>query len=1678
MADWAPAMIRILVKILLGVVLCVPAVAHADPIGIAIVLTEILGPTVAAFVIDYGIYALTVSLVVYGSVQARKKAAAARRAYNANLSERATTALQAEPSWRIVYGRAIVGGDIVAVLTSDKLGTRENGTTYTKPDGYKHLVIHVASHEVQAINDVLIGGVRVGTLNSNGWVKNTALGTGKNYTVSAGYQIGQTSIAVVGGTGTILTGDEISFPGDSTRYPVVTGVSGAGTVVIASPGLSSPIASGAEVIIGNEFATAKNVNFGVRIMPSSSVTVSNPVTSIVSAGYQVGSNLDGTWVDVTPTLSGGNTIITNPDATNPIFVSYLTDNVTSAVKVRYHLGTDTQTVDTDLTAACPTEWDSNHRLRGLAYVVVTLDLEDPRFQGGPPELAFDVSGRKVFDPRTSTTVYSTNAALCIRDYLTAVWGFGVTSGDIDDTACIAAANACDVSTNYTQLDAFGATVTTTGPLYTCNGSFIVQDGNKEPVLTDLCDSMAGYVSYGAQWRIVAGVWTTSVMDLTDADLDGQIEVVQAGAGMDTLFNGVRGSYIPAGKSSPIDFEPYQNATFLAADGQALWDDVVFPYTDSKARCRRLARTLTESNRDGLTIKYPAKLNAWPLQVGDRIRVTSAEYGFSLKYFRLTDWQFLLNGAVMLVLQEDGSGSYDDADATSADPAPNTNLSNPHTVKALTGLAATSGDATIQIQPDGTVVPQVLVSWDACTDPYVAGGQGRTKLSWKSANSTVWTPVDLAGDDTSFLIKGVYVGGRINIMAYFENALGLTGVSQTISHVVVGKTAAPSAVTGLAGTVFGSSVQWEWDVPVDADYGFTEVRSADSNWGSTSVQPLFRGVASLWAESITVAGSYTRYARHLDTTGNSSATSASATLVVTPDDLNTPGMFSSTIAWDFTNSLNGWTVVNATSTLNPTTVTLAASASDPEFKSPTGLTINGAVYDRVRARIRRLAGSGWDGYCYYTTSGHTTYTGSYYRKVLPDPTTVTGEWVIVEWDMTALTAGGTDWVSSTITGIRLDFGNVSADSFEVDWVAVGRLGPVQLGELGYTGDLNATYGATWDTNISGIPYSTIYSNDDATALGYNPAFSDWTSTYPLGWSAAAGSAPTKETTIKRTGLYSVKYTPSGTNTYMARSVTWAATPMAAGTFVSGTIDIYLGAVTSGLPGILVRLFVDSGLSTFVDTKVQPPSSATGNWQRVPFTARVGAAQQVYGIQVYIMGSWASFASGQFTGTVYFDNLAFAFFDNSIDNKTISITTTGGVSTLNGAGGGTVTITGLGYSGDLNATNGANWQTNVTNIPYSTIYSNDDATAMGYNPVFADWTGTMPAGWNSSGGVPPTKETSITRVGPYSVKWVMTGTDAYMDRLVSWATTPMAVGAFVAGTIDIYLGARTSGLPGLLVRLFTSSAIDLAHCVETYVQPGTATGLWQRVPFTARVGAGQQIYGVQVYVMGCYSAFPSGAFTGTVYFDSLTFAFFDNSIDNKSVTITAGGVLGGAGGGTVTITGLGYSGDLNATNGAPAGTYVGSTAATTVESNAAAGAAANTTLTGAQIVIPGPYGFNSVTTTYPVECTGGVRFKTTGQVAGRHDGLAATTTYDDIRPWYKNGTPGTYYIKFVTVSNTGGCTLSYPSGWNVLTSDRTVTLTTNAGTTQVGDAVVSYQISTTASEVGIVSDGTVHVQSEKS
>ena len=95
-------------------------------------------------------------------------------------------------------------------------------------------------------------------------VRSHTKGTGASYLLNdASAAIGDTSIAVDGGSGTILAGDVITFNGDTNKYVVNTALSG-GSLVIGQTGLRTAVADNAALTVGNSYTA--NVAFHRRAL--------------------------------------------------------------------------------------------------------------------------------------------------------------------------------------------------------------------------------------------------------------------------------------------------------------------------------------------------------------------------------------------------------------------------------------------------------------------------------------------------------------------------------------------------------------------------------------------------------------------------------------------------------------------------------------------------------------------------------------------------------------------------------------------------------------------------------------------------------------------------------------------------------------------------------------------------------------------------------------------------------------------------------------------------------------------------------------------------------------------------------------------------------------------------------------------------------------------------------------------------------------------------------------------------------------------------------------------------------------------------------------------------------------------------------------------------------------------
>jgi hypothetical protein len=139
-------------------------------------------------------------------------------------------------------------------------------------------------------------------------------------------------------------------------------------------------------------------------------------------------------------------------------------------------------------------------------------------------------------------------------------------------------------------------------------------------------------------------------------------------------------------------------------------------------------------------------------------------------------------------------------------------------------------------------------------------------------------------------------------------------------------------------------------------------------------------------------------------------------------------------YDFTSSIDGFTYSGCSATATGSILTVTSNSGDPIIATPT-LSMSGRVNNIIRLKIRRLAGSGFDGGIFYSTTSH-GYSESY-KGLLPSIGT---SWQVIEVDMASQYLGGPDWSNSTITQVRFDFGSTTSDIFEIDWISFGRYTP--------------------------------------------------------------------------------------------------------------------------------------------------------------------------------------------------------------------------------------------------------------------------------------------------------------------------------------------------------------------------------------------------------------------------------------------------------------------------------------------------------------------------------------------------------------------------------------------------------------------------------------------------------------
>ena len=573
------------------------------------------------------------------------------------------------------------------------------------------------------------------------------------------------------------------------------------------------------------------------------------------------------------------------------------------VRVFKHLGESDQAADSTAVSDLP-NWTTAHRGRGVAYIYMRLKYDKTAFQSGVPKTSVIVQGRKVWDPRdssqdpddTATHVFSNNWALCVLDYLrNRDFGLGATLDEIDLESFITAAN---ISDEQVATGAEGSP-SPTQARYTCDG---VIDTGDDPIeiMENLLTAGAGALSYSqGKYHLFAGAFVTPTKTLTASDLAGPIEI-QPRLPRANLFNAVRGTYVsPDDNHQPTDFPARTNALYEIEDGgEQIFRDIELPFTQDTIRAQRIAEIVLRKSRQGITVKFPAKLTALNIAVFDTVSVTldsaGANFGWTNKTFRVLGFEYSagLDEGLILSLQEDDATSYDwdGGTALTFDPAPNTTLPNPFSIPAPQNVSFASGDAELFVAGDGTVRPRIRVAWTLVDNIFVQeSGEieiqyrdavfGGSPIDWDDGNTQ--TKV-VGGNLTVAFLTDVEDGATYDIRLRSRTQIGAVSDQdgddwlQSFQHTVVGKAAKPSAPdTFTVARLADGTRRFAWThvtPPLDLKgYRIKHFTGTTSDWDAmTRLHPTGVLTESPYETNELAAGSYTFAIKAVDTSDNESA----------------------------------------------------------------------------------------------------------------------------------------------------------------------------------------------------------------------------------------------------------------------------------------------------------------------------------------------------------------------------------------------------------------------------------------------------------------------------------------------------------------------------------------------------------------------------------------------------------------------------------------------------------------------------------------------------------------------------------------------------------------------------------------------------------------------------------------
>jgi hypothetical protein len=494
-----------------------------------------------------------------------------------------------------------------------------------------------------------------------------------------------------------------------------------------------------------------------------------------------------------------------------------------------YTGASGQTASATLIAASSGEWTATEIGTGCAYAVVRYEFDRNAFPHGLVFPAFLVRGRLIYDPRTLTSTFSANPALCLLDYIRSEYGYAAPDDWIDFDSFGDAASICDEVID--SLDPANVVDSVTGKVlrYTLNGVFETTTGPAAVVATMEAAMGGKLVFVGGKYRCYAGAYRAPTGPTLTGEYLRDDPVLRTHPGRQQRINTARGTYREARQDwQTIDYQEQVLSAAVVSDDGEIVQNIDYPCTVNGATAQRLARIAMRHARSSVPLTVRCNLAAFQWQLYDTITVNLPDISASGTYL-ITSYTFAQGGGIDMVLVPHLAADFEWSTANEVLVPdlviPNFNRTPP----PVLGLVVTGG----QLNSDDQPVPILFATWTATVFAQIKHYEIQYKLSSDSA----WSNSSTATTESwsSPVSSGFEYDFRVRIVG--QNDTYGSWASEVNIQVNADQTP-PGVPTGLNVTHQGVGVhndRIEWTTPTDLDFSRSRVYVNTINDSSTATE---------------------------------------------------------------------------------------------------------------------------------------------------------------------------------------------------------------------------------------------------------------------------------------------------------------------------------------------------------------------------------------------------------------------------------------------------------------------------------------------------------------------------------------------------------------------------------------------------------------------------------------------------------------------------------------------------------------------------------------------------------------------------------------------------------------------------------------------------------------------------